>query len=149
MEKVICSNRKAYYEYEILATYEAGIQLLGTEVKSLRMNQVSLDCSFVQIKSQEAFLMNANIAQYSFGNIMNHEPTRTRKLLLHKTEIVRLLSKTKEKGLTIVPLKLYFNSGKVKVELGLAKGKKIHDKRETIKKKINEREAGRVMKQYQ
>jgi len=148
MEKVICNNRKAYYEYEILETYEAGIQLLGTEVKSLRIHHGSLDHSFAQILKQEAFLMNSNIEQYSFGNRMNHEPTRTRKLLLHKTEIVRLLSKTKEKGLTIVPLKLYFKSGKVKVELGLAKGKKIHDKRETIKKKINEREAGRVMKQY-
>lgn len=148
MEKVVCNNRKAYHEYEILETYEAGIQLLGTEVKSLRMNQVSLNSSFAQIKNHEAFLLNADIAQYSFGNIMNHEPTRTRKLLLHKTEIVRLLSKTKEKGLTIVPLKLYFKSGRAKVELGLAKGKKTHDKRETIKKKIVDREIGRVMKQY-
>ncbi|MFH1859911.1 MAG: SsrA-binding protein SmpB [bacterium] len=148
MEKVICSNRKAYYEHEILETLEAGIQLLGTEIKSLRTNQVSLNDSFAQIRNNEAFLVNANIAQYSFGNRMNHEPTRVRKLLLHKTEIARLLGKTKEKGLTLIPLKLYFKSGRAKVELGLAKGKKVHDKRETIKKKINDREIGRAMKYY-
>jgi SsrA-binding protein len=148
MEKVICSNRKAYYEYEILETLEAGIQLLGTEVKSLRTNQVSLNDSYAQIKNNEAFMINANIAQYSFGNRVNHEPTRTRKLLLHKTEIARLLGKTKEKGLTLIPLKLYFKSGKAKVELGLGKGKKVHDKRETIKKKINDREVRRAMKHY-
>ena len=148
MEKIICSNRKAYHEYEILETLEAGIQLLGTEIKSLRTNQVSLNDSFVQIKNNEAFMVNANIAQYSFGNRMNHEPTRTRKLLLHKVEIARLFGKTKEKGLTLIPLKLYFKSGRAKVELGLGKGKKVHDKRETIKKKINEREIGRAMKHY-
>ncbi len=142
-------NKKAYYDYEILEKYEAGIELKGTEVKSLREGKANLRDSFVRIENGEAFLFNAYIAPYTHGNLFNHEPTRRRKLLLHKSEIKRLLGKTQEKGLTIVPLRMYFNNrGKVKVEIALVKGKKKYDKRETIKRRELEREAQKAMKYY-
>ncbi len=147
MEKVICSNRKVYHEYEILETYEAGISLKGTEVKSLRNNQANLTDSLARVERGEVFLFNCHINQYPFGNIQNHEPTRVRKLLLKRQEINRLIGKTQEKGLTLIPLRLYFKKGKAKVELGLAKGKRLYDKREVIKKREHDKEIRRTMKE--
>ncbi|SNR93167.1 SsrA-binding protein SmpB [Desulfurobacterium atlanticum] len=142
-------NKKAFFDYEILEKYEAGIELKGTEVKSLREGKANLRDSFVRIENDEAYLFNAYIAPYSHGNLFNHEPTRRRKLLLHKKEIKRLLGKSQEKGLTIIPLRIYFNKrGKAKVEIALAKGKKLYDKRETIKRRDLEREAQKAMKQW-
>jgi SsrA-binding protein len=142
-EKNITVNRKARYEYEIIQSIEAGIVLLGTEVKSLRQGKINLVDSFAQIKNGEVWLVSAHISEYTQGNINNHEPTRTRKLLLNKVEIRKLTSKVNEKGLTLVPLRVYFSSGKVKVELGLAKGKKVYDKREDIKKRDFQRDQQR------
>lgn len=144
--KVICTNRKAYHDYEILDIYEAGICLKGTEVKSLRNNQANLKDSLARVEKNELFLFNCHISQYPNGNIQNHEPTRIRKLLLRREEISRLIGKTQEKGLTLIPLRLYFKKGKVKVELGLAKGKKLYDKRAVIKKREQEKEIRRAMK---
>jgi SsrA-binding protein len=142
-------NKKAYFDYEILEKYEAGIELKGTEVKSIREGKVNLRDSFVRIENGEAYLFNAYIAPYTHGNLFNHEPTRRRKLLLHKREIKRLLGKVQEKGLTIVPLRMYFNKrGKVKVEIALVRGKKKYDKREAIKRRELEREAQKAMKYY-
>jgi len=142
-------NKKAYYDYEILEKYEAGIALKGTEVKSLREGKANLRDAFVRIEDGEAYLFNAYIAPYTHGNLFNHEPTRKRKLLLHKSEIKRLYGKTQEKGLTIIPLRMYFNQrGKVKVEIALARGKKKYDKREAIKRRELEREAQKAMKFY-
>jgi len=142
-------NKKAFFDYEILEKYEAGIELKGTEVKSLREGKANLRDSFVRIENDEAYLFNTYIAPYSHGNLFNHEPTRRRKLLLHKKEIKRLLGKSQEKGLTIIPLRIYFNKrGKAKVEIALAKGKKLYDKRETIKRRDLEREAQKAMKQW-
>jgi len=145
-EKNIVSNRKARHEYEILQVVEAGIVLLGTEVKSLRAGNASMVDSYATIKDGEVWLIGCHINEYKYGNIANHEPTRTRKLLLQKSEIRKLLSKIKEKGLTLIPLRLYFKNGKVKVELGLAKGKKVFDKREDIKKRDFSREQERKVK---
>lgn len=142
-EKNITVNRKARYEYEIIQSIEAGIVLLGTEVKSLRQGKINLVDSFAQIKNGEVWLVSAHISEYTQGNINNHEPTRTRKLLLNKVEIRKLTSKVNENGLTLVPLRVYFSSGKVKVELGLAKGKKVYDKREDIKKRDFQRDQQR------
>ncbi|MFH1562018.1 MAG: SsrA-binding protein SmpB [Nitrospirota bacterium] len=147
VEKVICSNRKARYEYEILETFEAGISLKGTEVKSLRNSQANLTDSLARVEKGEVFLFNCHISQYPFGNIANHEPTRVRKLLLKRQEINRLIGKTQEKGLTLIPLRIYFKRGKAKVELGLAKGKKLYDKREVIKKREHDQEIRRAMKE--
>ncbi|SMO63719.1 SsrA-binding protein [Balnearium lithotrophicum] len=142
-------NKKAFFDYEILEKYEAGIELKGTEVKSIREGKVNLRDSFVRIENGEAYLFNAYIAPYTHGNLFNHEPTRRRKLLLHKREIKRLLGKVQEKGLTIVPLRMYFNKrGKVKVEIALVRGKKKYDKREAIKRRELEREAQKAMKYY-
>jgi SsrA-binding protein len=142
-------NKKAYHDYEILEKYEAGIALKGTEVKSLREGKANLRDAFVRIENGEAFLFNAYIAPYSHGNLFNHEPTRKRKLLLHKSEIKRLFGKSQEKGLTIIPLRMYFNDkGKVKVEIALVKGRKKYDKREAIKRRELEREAQKAMKFY-
>ncbi|TCK04622.1 SsrA-binding protein SmpB [Phorcysia thermohydrogeniphila] len=142
-------NKKAYHDYEILEKYEAGIALKGTEVKSLREGKANLRDAFVRIEDGEAYLFNAYIAPYSHGNLFNHEPTRKRKLLLHKSEIKRLFGKSQEKGLTIIPLRMYFNErGKVKVEIALAKGRKKYDKREAIKRRELEREAQKAMKFY-
>lgn len=139
-EKPVATNRKAFHDYFIEERYEAGIMLQGTEVKSLREGRVNLQDSYASVRGSEVFLHQCHISPYSHGNIMNHDPTRVRKLLLHKTEIHKLLGKTQQKGLTLIPLRIYFSKrGYAKVELGLAKGKKLYDRRETIKS----REAGR------
>ena len=148
MEKIVTTNRKAFHDYHIHETYEAGISLLGTEVKSLRAGSANLKESYVIIKDEEAFLLNCHISPYSHGNIQNHEPLRTRKLLLHKKEISRLWGNISQKGFTLVPLKIYFKSGKVKIAIGLAKGKRQYEKRETIKEKEANREIERHMKAY-
>ncbi|MGZ8381903.1 MAG: SsrA-binding protein SmpB, partial [Nitrospira sp.] len=138
--KVVATNRKAYHDYFIEEKFEAGIVLKGTEVKSLRDRRVNLQDSYADVKEGEVFLHHCHISPYSHGNMMNHDPIRTRKLLLHRKEINKLLGKTQQKGLTLIPLRIYFSErGQVKVELGLAKGKKQHDRRESIKA----REAGR------
>ncbi len=145
-EKNISVNRKARYEYAIIQTYEAGIVLQGTEVKALRQGKANLVDSYAAIKENELWLFSAHISPYEQGNINNHEPTRTRKLLLNRSEIRKLIGKTKEKGLTLVPLRLYFKGGKVKVELALAKGKKVYDKREAIAKRDQQRSEERNFK---
>ena len=147
-EKLICQNRKAWHEYFIEDRFEAGIVLLGTEVKSLRDGKASLGDSYAKIKEGEVFLVDAHINPYSHANRFNHDPLRPRKLLLHKSEIRRLIGKVQEKGLTLIPLRLYFSDGKAKVELGLAKGKKLYDKRETLKRKAVERDMERGRKGF-
>lgn len=145
-EKNITVNRKARHEYSILQTFETGIVLTGTEVKALRQGKANLVDSYANIEKGEVWLISANISAYEQGNINNHEPTRTRKLLLNKSEIRRLIGKVKEKGLTLIPLRLYFKNGKIKVELAVAKGKKVYDKRESIAKRDFEREQERRFK---
>jgi SsrA-binding protein len=140
-DKVIATNRKAYHDYEILETYEAGIVLRGTEVKSLRESQVNFKDCYAAVDNGEAWLIGCYISPYHHGTDANHDPERKRKLLLHKKEIQRLLGKVAERGLTMIPLRLYFKSGRAKCELGLARGKKLHDKRASIR----EREAKREM----
>ena len=147
-EKLICQNRKAWHNYFIEDKYEAGIALLGTEVKSLRDGKANLGDSYAKIKDGEVFLVDAHISAYRFGNRFNHDPLRSRKLLLHRKEIRRLIGKVQEKGLTLIPLRLYFSDGKAKVELGLAKGKKLFDKRENLKRKTMEREMERGRKGF-
>jgi SsrA-binding protein len=147
-EKLICQNKKAFHHYFIEETYQAGISLLGSEIKSLRDGGVSLGDSYGNIKGGEVFMVDAHISPYPQANRLNHDPLRTRKLLLHKKEIKRLIGKVEQKGYTLIPLKLYFVSGKVKVDLGLAKGKKLFDKRETLKKKTMEREMERGRKGF-
>lgn len=144
--KVVCQNRKAFHDYHIDETVESGIALLGTEVKSLREGKANLKDSYVIIKGGEVFLLNCHISPYSHGNIMNHDPLRTRKLLLHKKEISRLAGKVIAKGFTLMPLKLYFKDSFAKVEIGLAKGKKLFEKRDTIKEREARREIERAMK---
>ena len=144
--KLIANNKKAYHDYFILDTYETGISLAGTEVKSLRMGKCSIKESFVRIENGEVFIYCMHISPYEKGNIFNKDPLRPRKLLLHKYEINKLLGKTKEKGIAIVPLKVYFKGSLVKVEIGLAKGKKLYDKRQDIAKKDQQREASRDFK---
>ena len=146
MEKVAGTNRKAYHVYTIQETCEAGMSLLGTEVKSLREGRVNLKESYVIIKDNEAFLLNCHISPYTHGNLQNHDPLRTRKLLLHRKEISRLWGALSQKGLTLIPLKIYFRKGKAKVEIGLAKGKREYEKRDTIKEKEARREIERHMK---
>ncbi len=146
-EKIISSNRAAYHNYFILDTYEAGIVLKGTEVKSAREGSVNLKEGYVLVRDGEIWLLNVHINQYSHGNRENHDPIRERRLLMHKREIVRLQSKIKEKGLTVVPTKFYFKNGFIKCEIGIARGKKLHDKRETETKKDQEREARSALKQ--
>lgn len=144
--KLIANNKKAYHDYFILDTYETGISLAGTEVKSLRMGKCSIKESFVRIENGEVFIYGMHISPYEKGNMFNKDPLRPRKLLLHKYEINKLLGKTKEKGIAIVPLKVYFKGSLVKVEIGLAKGKKLYDKRQDIAKKDQQREASRDFK---
>jgi SsrA-binding protein len=146
MEKVAATNRKAYHDYFIQETLEAGMSLLGTEVKSLREGRVNLKEGYVAIKDNEAFLLNCHISPYSHGNLQNHEPLRPRKLLLHRKEINRLWGALTQKGLTLLPLKIYFKKGKAKVEIGLAKGKREYEKRATIKEKEDRREIERHLK---
>ena len=145
-EQVICVNRQARHNYFIDEVYEAGLVLVGSEVKSLRDGKANLSDSYARIQKGEAFLVNSHISAYPGANQFNHEPTRTRKLLLHAREIERLTGKTKERGLTLIPLKLYFKQGRAKVELGLARGKKLYDKRETLRRKMAQREVERSMK---
>lgn len=144
--KIVTQNRKAYHDYHVEETYEAGIVLKGTEVKSIREGRVNLKDSYVLIKDAEAWLLNCHISPYSHGNIMNHDPLRTRKLLLHKREIQRILGKSMQKGYTLVPLKLYFKGPYVKVEIGLAKGKRVYEKRESIKEKEARRDIEKALK---
>jgi len=144
--KVISQNRKAYHDYHIEEAVESGIALLGTEVKSLREGRAHLKDSYVILKSGEAFLLNCHISPYSHGNIMNHEPLRTRKLLMHRKEIDRLRGKVEGKGFTLIPLKLYFKDSFVKVEIGLARGKKLFEKRDTIKEREAKREIEKARK---
>jgi SsrA-binding protein len=144
--KVVCQNKKARYDYQILEVIEAGMVLLGTEVKSLREGRAHLKDSYARVKAGELFLMQSHISPYSHAYHDNHDPDRVRKLLVHKREIKRLQGKTQEKGLTLVPLKIYFKDGKAKVELGLARGKRTYDKRETLKRKTEQRELERAIK---
>ena len=144
--KVVCQNKKAYHDYHIEETIEAGIALLGTEVKAIKEGKVNLKDSYVIVKDSEVFLLNCHISHYSHGNIMNHDPLRTRKLLLHRKEIERLGGKAAIKGFTLIPLKLYFKGPFAKVEIGLAKGKQLFEKRESIKEREAKREIARAMK---
>lgn len=144
--KLVANNKKAYHDFFILDTYEAGIALHGTEVKSLRMGKCSIKESFIRIENGEVFIYGMHVSPYEKGNIFNKDPLRVKKLLLHKSEINKLLGKIKEKGMSVVPLKVYFKGSLVKVEIGLAKGKKLYDKREDIAKKDQQREAQRDFK---
>ncbi|NIO03463.1 MAG: SsrA-binding protein SmpB [Proteobacteria bacterium] len=141
--RVICQNKRARFDFSIEETYEAGIVLTGTEVKALREGKANLKDSFAKIKNEEIFLVDAHISPYTHGNRFNHDPDRPRKLLMHKREIKRLYGKYREKGFSIIPTKMYFKDGRVKVEIGLGKGKRAYDKRESLKQKTVEREVER------
>jgi SsrA-binding protein len=143
---LVVNNKKAYHEYHVLETFKAGIVLTGTEIKSIRGGKVSMNDSHARIQKGEVFLYGLQISPYEQGTVYNHEPNRVRKLLLTKGEIKKLIGKTKESGLTLVPLKMFFERCWVKVEIGLCKGKKLHDKRETITARDNKREIDRAMK---
>jgi len=145
VRKIIAQNKKARHDFLVMDTYECGVVLMGTEVKSLRLGRASLADAFATIDDGEVYLHNVHIPEYAFGSWTNHTPRRVRKLLLHKGEILRLIGKTKESGLTLVPLSLYFVEGKVKVELALAKGKKTYDKRQDLAKRDADREISRVL----
>ncbi|ALC16373.1 MAG TPA: SsrA-binding protein SmpB [Deferrimonas sp.] len=146
--KLIASNKKAFHDYFIDDVFEAGLVLTGTEVKSLRLGKVNLKESFCRIKGNEVFINNMNISPYEQGNRENQDPTRVRKLLLHRSEIDKLIRKVDEKGLTIVPTKIYFKDSRVKLEIGVGKGKKLHDKRETLKGKQADREMARAVRDH-
>jgi SsrA-binding protein len=143
-ERVVTINRKARHDYEILETFEAGMVLTGSEVKSLRDGRVNLKDSFARVDRGEVFLLNAHISPYSAADRFGHEPERTRKLLLHRAEIDKLLGRVQERGLTIIPLRIYFKNGRAKVALGVGRGKKAYDKREAIKEREMKREADRA-----
>lgn len=145
-QKLIANNKKAYHDYFIDETYEAGIALHGTEVKSMRMGKCSIKESFIRIENEEVYVYGMHVSPYEKGNLFNKDPLRVKKLLLHRYEINKLIGKVKEKGYTLVPLQVYFKDGKVKVEIGLARGKKLYDKRETIAKKDQMREAQKEFK---
>lgn len=146
-EKLISDNRQARFLYEILEVYEAGIELTGTEVKSIRAGKINLKDGFARIRNGEAYLLNVHISpQESVGNFFQHDPRRTRKLLMHQREIRKLIGETEQKGLTLVPLKMYFKRGWIKVAIALARGKKVHDKRDDLKKRQDKREMERAMK---
>ena len=145
--KIACENRKARHDYFIHETYEAGLELKGTEVKSLRAGKANLKDSYGEIKNGEVFIQNMHISPYEQGNIFNHDPLRTRKLLLHKKEIRKIEMQLKTKGYTLVPLKMYFKHGKVKVEIGVATGKKLYDKREDMAAKAAKRDLDRRIKE--
>ena len=145
-EKVLATNRKALFRYEVLERAEAGIALAGTEVKSIRDGGLNFSDSWVEFRGGEMFLVGCRIAPYSHGNLMNHVPDRARKLLLHKREILRLGGRATERGLTLVPLRAYLKDGRVKMEIGLGRGKQTHDKREAIRRKDEERDARRAMR---
>ena len=145
--KIIALNKRASYDYFLLDKYEAGLVLVGTEIKSIRRNSANIKDAYVVIKDYEAYVINMNISVYEQGNIFNHEPLRTRKLLLHKKEIIRLHAKIKEEGYTLIPTKLYFVNGRAKLEFALAKGKKNYDKRESEKSKSMDKEARKSSKE--
>lgn len=145
--RLVCQNKKAYHDYEIMEKMEAGIVLLGTEVKSLREGRANLKDSYAKITRGEVFLYGLHISPYSHASYDNHDPERVRKLLLHNAEIKRLVGKTQERGFSLIPLKIYFSHGRAKVELGLARGKKLYDKRESLKRKEETREMDRLRKQ--
>ncbi|WP_220751035.1 SsrA-binding protein SmpB [Apilactobacillus xinyiensis] len=147
-DNLMAQNRKARHDYNILQTYEAGVALTGTEIKSVRARRLNLKDGFAQIRNGEAYLMNVHISEYAQGNQFNHDPLRNRKLLLHKQEIKRLANDTQGKGITIVPLKVYLKHGYAKVLLGVAEGKREYDKRETIKRRDQDRQISRVLKHY-
>lgn len=144
--KILANNRKARFNYEIIESYEAGIVLVGTEVKSVREGKISFTDSYAEVINNEIFLIGLHIAEYKHGNIHNHEPNRRKKLLLKKDEIRKIKRTVDEKGLTLIPLKFYLKGGLVKIELGICKGKKLHDKRESIKQKDVKRDLDREMK---
>lgn len=143
-ETVITLNRKAYHEFEIFNKYEAGIELKGSEVKALRVHKANVGDSYARVKNGEVWLINSNIPVYKFASYENHEPLRTRRLLLHRNEIRKIRGKLDEKGFTLIPLKLYFSGAKVKIEIALAKAKKLYDKRESIKRKESARQLNRI-----
>ena len=145
--KIICENRKARHEYHFLELYEAGIALTGTEVKSLRCGKGNLVDSYAEIRNGEMWLLNMHISPYDMGNRFNHEPKRDRRLLLHKQEIVKLYARVREKGLTLIPTKVYFSRGRVKVEIALAQGKKLYDKREDLVARAVKRDTERILKE--
>lgn len=145
--KLIAQNRRARYEYFILEAFEAGLVLTGTEVKSLRAGRASLAEAYARVEGGEAILVGAHVPEYSHGNRTNHEPTRARKLLLHKREIERLQQGLEQQGLTIIPLKLYWKNGRAKIEIALARGKKLHDKRESERKRSWERDRARLLRE--
>ena len=147
--KAVAKNRKAWHDYHILQRYEAGLALLGTEVKSVRAGRANLKDSYGLIKDGELWLLNCHIGPYEHGNIFNHAPLRTRKLLMHREEIRKLVGKTQQRGLTLIPTRLYFKNGKVKVELALAKGKELRDKRRDIAARDAKRQIERELKSLQ
>ena len=146
MPKIIAQNKKAYHDYFVIEKLEAGIELFGTEVKSLRLGQVNLKDSYCSFKENEIFILGMHISPYEKGNIFNKDPLRPRKLLLHKKEILKLFSQVKQEGMTVVPLSLYLKNAKVKVEIGLCKGKKLYDKRQDLAKKDAERQIAYQLK---
>ena len=146
-DRVVATNRRARHEYEILETLEAGLVLRGTEVKSLRTGQVNFKDSYATVRGGEAWLLGCHISPYSHGTDANHDPERDRKLLLHGREIRRLVGKIAERGLTVVPLKVYFKSGRAKIEIGLARGKKLHDKRATLRDRQTRREMDKAARE--
>lgn len=146
--KIIATNKKAYHEYFIDEVFEAGLVLTGTEVKSLRLGKVNLKESFCRIKNGEVFINNMNISIYEQASRENHDPTRVRKLLLHREEIEKLTKKVDERGLSLVPTKIYFKDSRAKIEIGVGRGKKLHDKRETLKRKQADRETARAIRDH-
>jgi SsrA-binding protein len=146
--KIIANNKKAYHEYFVDEVFEAGLALQGTEVKSIRMGQVSIKEAYCRIRNGEVFVDNMNVSPYEQGNRENHDPLRSRKLLLNRYEIDKLIKKVDEKGLTLVPTKIYFKDSRAKLEIGVCRGKKLYDKRETLKRKQADREASRAMRDH-
>ncbi|HEY2149757.1 MAG TPA: SsrA-binding protein SmpB [Vicinamibacterales bacterium] len=147
-QKSIAENRKAFHDFHLLESFEAGLVLLGTEVKAIREGRVNLRDSFARVEDNEVFLYNVNISPYSHRGYADHEPLRRRKLLLHRSEIRKLIGKTTEKGMTLVPVRLYFKDGRVKVSVSLAKGKKDYDKRETVRRREADRETRAAVKSH-
>jgi SsrA-binding protein len=148
-DRLVADNRKAFHDYHILETFEAGVVLQGTEVKSIRDGRVNLRDSYARVEGDEVFVYNIHISPYTHRGYADHEPTRRRKLLLHRQEIRKLIGKTVEKGMTLVPVRLYFKNNRVKVAVSLAKGKQVHDKREAIKRRETDRETRAAVKERQ
>jgi SsrA-binding protein len=144
--KIICQNKKARHDYFIEETYEAGLKLMGSEIKSIRLGKINLSDSYVTFRDNEAYVINMHISKYDYSSRYNHEETRTRKILLHKNEILKLFSKTREQGYSVIPLKVYLKEGLAKMEIGLAKGKRDYDKRQSLKEKDAERRMKKGLK---